>query len=325
MDYVLKGGNMKIIKFFLSLIIFTCITGCATSHYYTMESKEFKDIDYGFPTKYVKVRNVNIAMIDEGSSNDVIILIHGLGSNAKGWIKNLPELVKNFRVIAVDLPGYAKSDKGYFKYSLPFYAQVLTEMMNEMNIDKATFVGHSMGGQIAMITSLAYPESVEKLVLISPAGFEKFLPGEGEWLRNAVTPEFVKDTPIRNIDINLRSNFYEMPDDASFMVTERIQTRGAKDFDLYCYAVSKNVGAMIDAPVWDKLEEIKHPTLIMFGKNDALIPNPYLHAGYTEDVAKYGAERIPDNELIMYEKTGHFVQFEKWEKVNQDIIEFLKK
>ena len=326
MDYVLKGGNMKIItKLILYIIIIICTMGCATSHYYTMESVEFKDIDYGFPTKYVKVRNINIAMIDEGNSDKIIILIHGLGSNAKGWIKNIPALSKDFRVIAVDLPGYAKSDKGYFEFSLPFYAQVLTEMMDELKINKATFVGHSMGGQIAIITSLTYPERVEKLVLISPAGFEKFLPGEGEWLRNAVTPEFVADTPIRNIDINLRSNFYEMPDDASFMVTERIQMRGAKDFDLYCYAVSKNVGAMIDAPVWDKLDRIKCPVLIMFGRNDALIPNPYLHGGYTEEIAQYGAERIADNKLIIYDETGHFVQFERWDKANQDIIDFMGK
>jgi len=325
MDYVLKDCTMKkLLKFCFNLIILLSITGCATSHYYTMESKEFKDFDYGFDTKYVQVRNINIAMIDEGKSEKVLVLIHGLGSNAKGWIKNIPELAKNYRVIALDLPGYAKSDKGYYKYSLPFYAKVLTEMMDVMKIEKATLIGHSMGGQIAMITSLNYPDYVENLVLISPAGFERFLLGEGEWLRNAVTPEFVNDTPIRNIDINLRSNFYEMPEDAEFMVTERIQMRGAKDFNLYCYAVSKNVGAMIDAPVWDKLEKIKHPTLIMFGRNDALIPNPYLHAGYTEDVAKYGEDRIPDNKLIMYEKTGHFVQFESWDKVNQDIIDFMK-
>jgi len=222
MDYVLKGGNMKIFKnIFFYFIIIISIMGCATSHYYTMESKEFKDFDYGFDIKYVKVRNINIAMIDEGISEEVLILIHGLGSNAKGWIKNIGELSKHYRVIAIDLPGYAKSGKGYFEFSLPFYSQVLTEMIDEMKIKKATLVGHSMGGQIAMISSLNYPERVDKLVLISPAGFEKFLDGEGEWLRNAVTPEFVKDTPIRNIDINLRSNFYKMPDDAEFMVTDR--------------------------------------------------------------------------------------------------------
>jgi len=315
----------RILKFSLITLFLIIITGCATSHYYHMESKEFKDFDYGFDTKYVKVRNINIGMIDEGNSDEVIVLIHGLGSNAKGWIKNIPELSQKYRVLAIDLPGYGKSDKGYFKFSLPFYAQVITEMLTEMKIDKANLVGHSMGGQIAMITSMQYPDRVKNLVLISPAGFERFLDGEGDWMRNAVTPEFVKDTPIRNIDINLRSNFYEMPDDAAFMVTERIQMRGAKDFDLYCYAVSRNVGAMIDAPMWDKLDQIKHPTLIMFGRNDGLIPNPYLHGGYTEDIANYGAERIPDNELRIYDETGHFVQFERWDKVNQDIIDFLNK
>ena len=79
----------KIIKISLYILLIISITGCATSHYYYMESKEFKDFDYGFDTKYVQVRNIKIAIIDEGTSENVLILIHGLGSNAKGWIKNI--------------------------------------------------------------------------------------------------------------------------------------------------------------------------------------------------------------------------------------------
>ena len=72
-----------------------------------------------------------------------------------------------------------------------------------------------------------------KLILISRAGFDLFEPGEADWMRNAVTPEFVKETPIRSIDINLESNFYETTSNAKFMITERIQVRSASDFDRY--------------------------------------------------------------------------------------------
>ncbi len=307
----------------IALLAGFLLSGCATSHYYSLPAMEFKDIDYGFETKYVNVRNITLGYIDEGSGDQVILMIHGLGSNAKGWIKNIPVLAEKYRVIAVDLPGYGKSDKGDYKYSLPFYAQVITEMMTNLGIEKAVFAGHSMGGQIAMITAMQYPDRVSKLVLISPAGFERFLPGEGHWLTNVMTPELVHDTPIRNIDMNLRANFYETPEDAEFMVTERIQARKASDFDDYCYAVSCNVAAMINAPVWDKLDRITHPTLIFFGENDGLIPNPYLHAGFTHDVARKGAEQIPDSRLVMIPECGHFVQFEKYEVVNAEIENFL--
>ncbi len=306
------------------MVIAMMVTGCATSKYYHLEKKEYDDFDYGFATKKIQVRNIRVAIIDEGSSDRVLLLIHGLGSYAKGWKKNIPELAKKYRVIAVDLPGYGKSDKGFYPYTLPFYAQVLTELLTELKIDKASFAGHSMGGQIAMVTSLLYPDRVDRLVLISPAGFERFTVGEGAWMSKAMTPEFVHDTPIRNIDINLKANFYKYPEDASFMITERIQMRGARDFDNYCYAVSKNVAAMLDYPVWDKLTRIKHKTLIFFGENDGLIPNPFLHGGNTADIAAIGHSQIPDNQLILIPQCGHFVQFEKADVVNPAIIKFLE-
>lgn len=315
---------MKLRDLFILLMVITMtLSGCATSRYYHLGSKEYDDFDYGFATKKVQVRNLQVAMIDEGQSDQVLVLIHGLGSYAKGWTRNIPELAKHYRVIAVDLPGYGKSDKGFYPYTLPFYAQVLTEMLDALKIDKATFVGHSMGGQIAMVTSLLYPERVDKLVLVSPAGFEKFTDGEGAWMKKAMSPEFVHDTAIRNIDTNLKANFYKLPPEAEFMITERIQMRGAKDFDAYCYAVSKNVAAMIDYPMWDKLTRVKHQTLIFFGDKDNLIPNSALHGGSTEAIAQIGASQIPHNKLIMVPDCGHFVQFERPNVVNPAIVEFV--
>lgn len=317
---------MKLRDLFILLMVITMtLSGCATSRYYHLGSKEYDDFDYGFATKKVQVRNLQVAMIDEGQSDQVLVLIHGLGSYAKGWTRNIPELAKHYRVIAVDLPGYGKSDKGFYPYTLPFYAQVLTEMLDALKIDKATFVGHSMGGQIAMVTSLLYPERVDKLVLVSPAGFEKFTDGEGAWMKKAMSPEFVHDTAIRNIDTNLKANFYKLPPEAEFMITERIQMRGAKDFDAYCYAVSKNVAAMIDYPMWDKLTRVKHQTLIFFGDKDNLIPNSALHGGSTEAIAQIGASQIPHNKLIMVPDCGHFVQFERPDVVNPAIVEFVGK
>ncbi|HOT97404.1 MAG TPA: alpha/beta fold hydrolase [bacterium] len=116
----------------------------------------------------------------------MLLLIHSLGSYGKGWGRTIPELAKHYRVIAVDLPGYGKSNKGFYPYTLPFYAQVLTEMLDALKIVKATFVGRSMGGQIAMVTALLCPERVDKLVLVSPAGFKKFTDGEGAWMKKAM-------------------------------------------------------------------------------------------------------------------------------------------
>lgn len=315
----------KITILFIGAAIIMAFSGCASSIYYKLPPAEFKDLDYGFPVEFIKVRNINIGYIDQGTSDEVLILIHGLGSNAKGWTKNIPAWSKDFRVIALDLPGYGISDKGYYQYSMSFYAEVITEMMDALNINSASLAGHSMGGQISMVTALKYPDRVDKLILISPAGFEKFDDGEAAWMKGVMTPELVEDTPIRNIDINLKANFYDYPEDAAFMVTDRIKIRGAKDFKKYCYAVSRNVDGMLNEPTTDKLDKITQPVLILFGENDGLIPNPYLHGGKTENIAKIGAEAIPDNKLVIFPHCGHFAQFEKWQETNKEVTDFLRK
>lgn len=315
---------MKKLFYLLLISVMIMLNSCATSDYYNLPPKEFKDIDYGFEVKYQKVRNISIAYIDEGKADEVLLLIHGLGTNAKSWIKNIPELSKNFRVIAIDLPGYGKSDKGFYKYSMSWYAEVLTEFLDELKIEKATFVGHSMGSQISLVTALKNPNKVDRLVLISPAGFEKFTEGEGDWMKSAFTIDLVKDTPTRNIDINLRSNFYETPDDAAFFVTDRIQIKGDPNFEDYCYAVTRNVAGMIDEPVLDQLGQITQKTLILFAENDGLIPNPYLHGGFTENIANFAKKSISNSKLILVPKCGHMLQFEKYNEANNAIINFCK-
>lgn len=314
---------MRKLIYLLIIISMIMLNSCSTSYYYNLPPKEFKEIDYKFDVNYQKVRNINIAYIDEGTSDNVILLIHGLGTNAKSWIKNIPELSKDFRVIAVDLPGYGKSDKGYYKYSMSWYAQVLKEFLDNLGIEKATYAGHSMGGQISLISALNYPGKVDRLVLISPAGFEKFTEGEGDWMKAAYKVDLVKDAPTRNIDFNLRLNFYETPDDAAFFVTDRIQVKGASDFEDYCYAVTRNVTGMIDEPVLNKLVNINHKTLILFGKNDGLIPNPYLHGGFTEDIANFGKSQLSNSELVMIPECGHMLPFEKPDEANAAILKFM--
>ena len=300
-------------------------TGCAsTRDWYHLPAAEFDQIDYTRPVQTVQIRNLEVAYLEAGVGNeDTLVLIHGLGSNAKAWLRNLDAWGRTHHVIALDLPGYGMSTKGDLPYSLSFYAQVIVEMLDALGVEKADWGGHSMGGQIALVAALEHPEKVEKLVLFAPAGIERFEEGEGQWLEGAVTPEFVADTTIRNIAVNLHANFHDTPDDALFMITDRIRIRGARDFEEYAYAVSRNVGAMIAEPTQERLGEVTQPTLIVFGEYDGLIPNPYLHGGRTVDVGRRGEEEIPNAILLMVDDAGHFVQFEGSEVVNPAVAEFI--
>lgn len=138
-----------------------------------------------------------------------------------------------------------------------------------------------------------------------------------------MTADAVRLTPVQQIRANLAANFHNTPADAEFMVTDRIALREAADFKFYCEAIVKSVHGMLDEPVYEYLPGIAQPALIIFGENDNLIPNPYLHGGRSRDIARIGQERIPDNRVLLIPGCGHFAQFEKPAAVNEAIESFL--
>lgn len=310
-------------KLFLAisaLFLFSCT---ASKHIPTLET--FQDIEYRYETHKIKLANdLSLAYVEEGKGDQVVICIHGLGSYLPAWDKNIGALSDDYRMIAIDLPGYGKSSKGNYAFSMTYYAEVIKEFAEAKGFKKVTLAGHSMGGQIAMTAALLYPELVDKLILVAPAGFEVFNKGEREWFRNVMTLDGVKLTTVEQIRTNLAYNFYRMPDDAEFMFTDRVAMRHASDFDAYCYAVAESVRGMVDQPVYNFLPEIQHETLVLFGENDNLIPNRFLNGGKTEKYARDGASRLPNARLVMLKKTGHFAQYESYERVNKEIREFLK-
>ncbi len=314
---------MKNLIFFILLLLIFALFSCLKP-YQNFEEIEFSDLQYPFPVKTSTVKdNLELAYVDEGSGQQTIIFIHGLGSYLPAWQKNIAGLKDSYRCIALDLPGYGKSGKGVYPIDMEFYVDVLTEVMDNLDLESVNLAGHSMGGQIAMIAALKYPDRVKSLILIAPAGFEEFTPGEGQWFHDVMTVDFVRLTPVQQIRANVAGNFYNMPAEAEFMVTDRIALRKADDFEKYCYAVVKSVQGMVDQPVHQLLDQIRQPALIVFGENDNLIPNPFLHPGKTVNIAKTGAEKIPNSRLVMIPKCGHFAQFEKAEIVNRSIRDFL--
>lgn len=315
---------MKIRPIFFILVIGTLFSSCMQP-YRGLRPMEFSEISYPFPVKNIAIdQNITLAYIDEGSSEETIIFVHGLGSYLKAWAKNVADLSNHFRCIAIDLPGYGKSSKGLYPCTMEFYADVLSQFIDRMKLERVTIAGHSMGGQIGMVMALKYPQQVKRLILASPAGFELFTEGEKQWFREVMTVEGVKTTPVQQIRSNVVANFYNMPPDAEFMITDRIALREAKDFEYYCYTVAKSVEGMVDQPVHHLLEKISQPTLIIFGENDNLIPNPYLHGGKSRDIGKIGVAKIPHSQLVMIPQCGHFVQFEKADAFNQAVLEFMK-
>jgi len=313
------------VKNLLTLVLLFLMSNCLAQDKLPAV-QTFDELTYPFPTQKVQLNDgLEVAYFDEGQGGTTIIFIHGLGSYAPAWKKNIEGLRDTYRCIAIDLPGYGKSSKGKYEASMTYYATIVKDFMNALDLESAVLAGHSMGGQIAITAALAYPDKVDRLLLMAPAGFETFHKGQKEWFRTVLTPTAVKLTTVDQIRENIAWNFYEMPEEATFMIDDRIAMRSAEGFDAYCYIIPECVKGMVDEPVFDHLPEVKQPTLVFFGQNDNLIPNRFLNGGKTEDIGQQGVEQIPNARLLMVEKAGHFVHFERSELVNKEIKAFIGK
>lgn len=283
----------------------------------------FSNLHYPFATKFIQIDNHRIAYVDEGQNDKVILFLHGLGSYIPAWRFNIQELKKHFRCIAIDLPGFGKSDKKIHSGSMKFYSDVINQFIQSIGIDKLNLIGHSMGGQIAINCALNFQDKVGKLILIAPAGFERFTIEEIQIIKNISKPENFLTSDSNQIKSNYELSFFLFPEEAKFLIDDRVKFSEDDEFFNYCVAISNSVAGMIEQPIFESLKNIKQETLVIFGKNDSLIPNKYLHKTTTEEIAKSGCAEIPRSHLLLIDECGHFAQIEKSEQVNKAIINFL--
>uniref|UniRef100_A0A832G8B7 Alpha/beta hydrolase n=1 Tax=Ignavibacterium album TaxID=591197 RepID=A0A832G8B7_9BACT len=285
----------------------------------------FLNLKYPFATKFIQIENYTVAYADKGQGDKVILFLHGLGSYIPAWKFNLDFLRNHFRCIAIDLPGFGRSDKHIHSGSMEFYSKIIYEFIQSLNLGKVNLVGHSMGGQIAINCALKFPDSVDKLILIAPAGFEKFSDEEIQIIKNLTKPESFLISDTKQIRANYEMSFYKFPTNAEYLIEDRIAFSNDIDFNNYCAVISNSITGMIEQQIFYELKNIRQKTLVIFGKNDALIPNKYLHQTTTEEIAKKACQQIPDSQLILLNECGHFAQIEKSEEVNSLILDFISR
>ncbi|MCC5921900.1 MAG: alpha/beta hydrolase [Cyclobacteriaceae bacterium] len=306
------------------IILLSCAIMMKTSNQAKAQDR-FEQLKYPYDMKIAELSDqVSIAYADEGSG-EVIVMIHGLGSYAPAWKYQVEELKKNYRCIVVDLPGYGKSSKGKYAANMTFQANRLLELMLQLGIGEFHLMGHSMGGQIAMTMALQEPNRVKSLMLMAPAGIETFTEPQKLMFKNATKPETIAGVTDEQYRTNLALNFYEMDERAEFMYTDRLLIKKDPQFMDYAHVVAQGVYGMLNEPVFERLAEIQQPTLVIYGADDKLIPNPYLNPQLTTaEVSKIAGERIPNATVVLLEKAGHFVHFDQVKKTNEAIMNFLK-
>jgi len=121
------------------------------------------------PEKTAVIHGQNIRYFEAGQG-PAVILLHGLGAVKEVWLGNLGALAAKYHVYAIDQIGFGHSDKPLLDYRIGTWVDFLQAFMQSQNIAKATVVGNSLGGWIALDFTLQHPEMVDKLVLVDAAG-----------------------------------------------------------------------------------------------------------------------------------------------------------
>jgi pimeloyl-ACP methyl ester carboxylesterase len=258
--------------------------------------------------KTATVHGSSIAYVEAGEG-PVLLLVHGMGGNFENWREAIGPLARHHTVIAPDLPGHGASAPCGGDYSLGALASGLRDLLIALGHERATLVGHSLGGGIAMQLAYQFPEIVERLVLVSSGGLG---PEVSPVLRAAALPGadlFISATagPGKRVGaaigrglaaVGLRPNADVAEIARGYATLDDPERRAA--FLATLRAVVGAGGQRVDANDRLYLAEAV-PVLIVWGRRDSIIP-----VRHGEDAHR----AIPGSRLEVFDDVGHLPQLE---------------
>jgi pimeloyl-ACP methyl ester carboxylesterase len=236
----------------------------------------------------------SLAYVDMGNpAGSPVVLIHGYTDNARDWVPLIPYLSKSLRLIVVDLRGHGRSGKPECCYTRFDFAYDIKLLLDALNVERASIVGHSLGSIIAQTFAEDWPERTARVVLISSTGGPK--PGTAPR-----PPKFDYAAAIRTLKepIDPDSQFMiewwasPTPVDADFI---RRQRRDSAAIPLRVWLAVLDQ-ALIDTDLQRTLPRLRAPTLLIWGEKDPIME---------EDVRSTLRDALPQAEVKVFAGLGH--------------------
>ena len=247
-----------------------------------------------------------------GDGNQAIVFVHGFGCDVKAWDCQVEELCGDYRLVFVDLPGYGKSDKPHIDYTLDYFAQSVEKVMDSLQIDKAIFVGHSLGTPICRQIFFNYPERVSAICDVD--GVYCFYPADTiyEEAYKASLDDFVNlfhgDDCRQNIKHFAKqlSCYNTPPEVCDYAVMTMPQTPE--------YVAFSTMSNLVDHKYWTG-RQVTVPTLIFCTQNsDIPVDN------YQKMDSLYS-----DMHYIEITDIGHFIMMENPKMFNEELCRWIEK
>jgi pimeloyl-ACP methyl ester carboxylesterase len=259
-----------------------------------------------------------------GDGGPVVLLIHGIVGCAQQWDQVMPLLAEHYTVVAPDLLGHGQSAKPRGDYSLGAYAASVRDLLVALGHRRATVVGHSLGGGVAMQFSYEYPPFAERLVLVSSGGLGRevhpllragTLPGTElvlPWLAHERLLGLGEalGSALGRLGLRAGTDLAEM---ARGYVS--LADAGARQAFIHTLRAVLDIGGQrVSANDRLYLAELL-PSLIIWGAQDPLIPVEHATAAHRE---------LPDSRLEIFEDAGHFPQLHEPVRFAHTLIDFIE-
>jgi pimeloyl-ACP methyl ester carboxylesterase len=272
--------------------------------------------------KFLELHGDHVAYRDVGKGDEALLLIHGMAGSSETWRAVIPQLSRKYRVVAPDLLGHGQSAKPRGDYSLGAFAVWLRDLLDELGISRATVIGQSLGGGVAMQFVYQHPDYCQRLVLISSGGLG---PDVGWTLRVLSAPgaelilPAIAPRPVLTVGNKVRS----------WISATGIQSpRGAEIWRAYSslsdaetrQAFLRTLRSVVD-PRGQAVSALNRlhltaelPTMVIWGDQDRIIP---VEHGYALHEAR------PGSRLEVLEGVGHFPHVERPSEVVDLIDDFI--
>jgi len=281
------------------------LTADATSRFITIQDKE---------------KSLRVHYNDCGNGDEVVVMLHGSGPGATGWAnfhRNVgPFVDAGYRVLLVDFPGWGESDPVVMAEARSFFnARVVKGVIDGLGITKVHLIGNSMGGHSAVAFALEFPQDVGKLVLMGggTGGISLFtaMPTEG---MKQVT-RLYREPTLENLKAFNDVFVYDSSALTEDLLQLRLKNLRSKEIHLKNFVKSAQLQPVQFPDITPRLPEIQMATLIIWGRQDRVMP--------VDGAFRLGAG-IANSEVHLFNKCGHWAQWEHVDRFNSIVIGFLR-
>jgi len=274
-------------------------------------------------SRFVQTKEWNLHYNEVGadSGGQAVIMLHGSGPGATGWSNfksNLPALGEHFHTFAIDMPGWGRSDPA--PVGRRDHVAAVIQFMDALGIEKAAFIGNSMGGITTLSVAVEHPERVSHIITMGPgSGLQPrlFSPGDGLSEGMKVLVEAYRNPTAETMKRLVEVMTY---DSARFGTDELAQERAdatlANPEHVRNYLDAFAKGRMIEK--WFRLEDLtklEQPALLVHGRDDRVVH--YEHSLVL-------LSHIPNSRLVLFNRCGHWAQLEHAEEFNRLVTDFIK-